>query len=67
VVEVATAGDTAVALVEGLWTVKRRPDRPAEAVRFLVTDTWIRRAGQWQVIYRYSHRLQGAPWPLGRN
>ncbi len=66
VVEVATAGDTAVALVEGLWTVKRRPDRPAEAVRFLVTDTWVRRAGRWQVIYRYSHRLPDAPWPSGR-
>ncbi len=65
VIEVATAGDTAVALVEGVWTVKRRPDRPAEAVRFVVTDTWVRRKGQWQVIYRYSHRLPEAPWPMG--
>lgn len=63
VIEVATAGNTAVALVEGVWTVKRRPDRPAEAIRFVVTDTWVRRNGQWQVLYRYSHRLPGAPWP----
>lgn len=63
VIEVATAGDTAVALVQGLWTVKMRPDRPAQSIRFVVTDTWVRRAGRWQVIYRYSHRLPDAPWP----
>ena len=63
VIEVATAGDTAVALAQGLWTVKMRPDRPAQALRFVVTDTWVRRKGRWQVIYRYSHRLPGAPWP----
>ncbi|QIL01621.1 nuclear transport factor 2 family protein [Sphingomonas sinipercae] len=63
VVDVAVAGDTAVALAQGLWRVKRRPDRPAEAMRFAVTDTWVRRGGQWQVIYRYSHRLPQAPWP----
>lgn len=63
VVNVATAGDTAVATVEGLWTVKRDPNQPAEAVRFVVTDTWVRRHGQWQVIWRYSNRLTNAPWP----
>ena len=63
VIEVATAGDTAVALAQGLWTVKMRPDRPAQAIRFVVTDTWVRRKGRWQVIYRYSHRLPDAPWP----
>ena len=63
VVDVATAGDTAVATVEGLWTVKRDPDKPAEAVRFVVTDTWVRRNGEWQVVWRYSNRLTNAPWP----
>ena len=63
VVDVATAGDTAVATVEGLWTVKRDPDKSAEAVRFVVTDTWVRRHGKWQVIWRYSNRLTNAPWP----
>jgi hypothetical protein len=62
VVNVATAGDTAVATVEGLWTVKRDPNRPAEPVRFVATDTWVRRHGQWQVVWRYSHRIN-APWP----
>ena len=49
--------------VEGLWTVKRDPAEPADAIRFVVTDTWVRRHGQWQVVWRYSHRLPGAPWP----
>jgi ketosteroid isomerase-like protein len=62
VVDVATAGDTAVATVEGLWTVKRDPNQPADRVRFVVTDTWVRRHGQWQVVWRYSNRLN-APWP----
>jgi ketosteroid isomerase-like protein len=63
VVDVTTAGDTAVALVHGLWTVQRSPDRPAESIRFFVTDTWTRRNGRWQVIHRYSQRLPQAPWP----
>ena len=62
VVDVATAGDTAVATVEGLWTVKRNPNQPADRVRFVVTDTWVRRHGHWQVIWRYSNRVN-APWP----
>ena len=62
VVDVATIGDTAVATVEGLWTVKRDPHQAAEAVRFVVTDTWVRRNGRWQVVWRYSNRLN-APWP----
>ena len=63
VIDVTTVGDTAVATVEGLWTVKRDPVKPADAIRFVVTDTWVRRHGQWQVVWRYSHRLPGAPWP----
>jgi hypothetical protein len=63
VIDVATAGDTAVATVEGLWTVKRDPNKPAEAVRFVVTDTWALRHGKWQVVWRYSNRLTNAPWP----
>lgn len=63
VVDVTTAGNTAVALVQGLWTVKRRADGPFETIRFAVTDTWLRRNGRWQVIHRYSQRLPEAPWP----
>lgn len=62
-VYVATAGRTAVATVQGLWTVKKDDGLPAQALRFLVTDTWVKRNGQWQVIWRYSHRLPQAAWP----
>jgi ketosteroid isomerase-like protein len=63
VVDLATAGDTAVAVVKGEWTVKRRPDSPAQTLRFVVTDTWVRRGGRWQIISRHSHRLPAAPPP----
>jgi hypothetical protein len=63
VVDVMSAGDTAVALVEVEWTVKQYADRPAGANPALVTDTWVRRGGKWQVVYRYSHRLPDAKWP----
>jgi hypothetical protein len=36
---------------------------PPMPIRFFVTDTWVRRAGKWQVIHRYSHRLKEAPSP----
>ena len=56
-VDVNRAGDTAVASARGVWTVSFRKDAPPRAIRFFVTDTWVRRGGQWQVIHRYSHRL----------
>lgn len=62
-VDVAIAGDTAVATVEGLWTVQMAEDQPARPIRFVVTDTWVRRHHRWQVIARYSQRLTDAPWP----
>jgi ketosteroid isomerase-like protein len=63
IVDVMTAGDTAVALVEGRWTVRRGPDRPFQTHRFVVTDTWVRRGGRWQVVSRYSQRLPEAASP----
>ena len=56
-VDVNLAGDTAVASAEGVWTVSFRQGTPPRPIRFFVTDTWVRRGGQWQVIHRYSHRL----------
>jgi ketosteroid isomerase-like protein len=61
--DVTIAGDTAVATVEGLWTVQMGKDQPVRPIRFVVTDTWVRRHHGWQVIARYSHRLADAPWP----
>ena len=63
-VDVNRAGDTAVASAKGLWTVSFRAGAPPMPIRFFVTDTWVRRGGQWQVIHRYSHRLGAAP-PAG--
>lgn len=60
-VDVNRAGDTAVASARGVWTVSMRPGTPARALRFFVTDTWVRRDGRWQVIHRYSHRLGERP------
>lgn len=65
VIDVMTAGDTAVAIVRGEWTVKRLADRPATVVRFVVADTWVRRNGRWQVTLRFSHRLSGPAEPKG--
>lgn len=62
-VDVNRAGNTAVVSAQGVWTVSRRPTEAPRAVRFFVTDTWLRRSGRWQVIHRYSHRLPTAAWP----
>ena len=64
-VDVNRAGNTAVASAQGLWTMSMRPGAPPRQVRFLVTDTWVRRSGRWQVIQRYSQRVPGdAPPPV---
>ena len=60
-VDVNRAGDTAVASARGLWTVTMRLGAPPRPIRFFVTDTWVRRDGTWQVIHRYSHRLDDPP------
>jgi len=62
-VDVTTAGDTAVATVEGLWTVQMAEAQPPRPIRFAVADTWVRRNHRWQVIARYSQRLADTPSP----
>lgn len=62
-VDVNRAGNTAVVSAQGVWTVSRTPGEAPRALRFFVTDTWLRRSGRWQVIHRYSHRLTTAAWP----
>lgn len=58
-VDVVDAGDTAVATVTGRWKVgmQGRPGTREEG--FIVSDTFVRRGGKWQVIYRHS-----TPFPL---
>lgn len=43
VVDVVVVGDTAVATLEARWRRKS-----------FLTDTWVKRNGQWQVIFRHS-------------
>ena len=49
VVDVAVTGNAAVATVKGRWRVS---DRPEEA--FVVTDTFVKRKGRWQAVFRHS-------------
>lgn len=43
VIDVVVAGDTAVATLEASWRKKS-----------LLTDTWSRRNGKWQLVFRHS-------------
>lgn len=63
VVDVNRAGDTAIVSAQGLWTVTMRPGTAPRRIRFFVTDTWMRKHGEWNVVHRYSHRLPDAAWP----
>jgi ketosteroid isomerase-like protein len=53
VVDVAAAGNSAVATVEGRWKVGVK-GRGIRDESFILSDTWVRRRGQWQVLYRHS-------------
>ena len=55
VIDVIVAGDTAVATLEARW---RRES--------FLTDTWVKRNGRWQVIFRHSapRRSDTAPTTL---
>ena len=54
--DVVVVDDTAVATVAGNWTIGMG-DRVRPNSRFLVTDTWVRRDGRWQVILRNAQTL----------
>jgi uncharacterized protein DUF4440 len=54
-VRVALAGDTAV--VKCIWSGRYPPQSLTEAggfIRFLMTDVWVRRDGEWRVLGRHS-------------
>ena len=51
------AGDSAVVTVEGSWTISRGDQSRTED--FVVTDTWVRRDGRWQVMFRHSSPAPG--------
>ena len=56
VVDVSRAGNTAVATIEGHWNVSM-PGRGSLNERFVLTDTWVKRNGAWQVMFRHSRSL----------
>jgi ketosteroid isomerase-like protein len=56
--DVVTAGDTAVATVQGRWKVSYT-GRGTREEDFILSDTFVKRGGQWQVVYRHS-----TPFPL---
>ena len=58
-VDVVDAGDTAVATVTGRWKIGRAGLPGTRETGFIVTDTFVRRGGAWQVVFRHS-----APRPL---
>jgi ketosteroid isomerase-like protein len=51
-------GDTALATVEGSWTLEFDGRHIDE--RFYVTDVWVRRDGQWRIVRRHSSPYQPA-------
>ena len=53
VTDVMVAGDTAVATVEGGWKVSYA-GRGTREENFILSDTWVKRNGSWQVVYRHS-------------
>ena len=59
VTDVQVAGDTAVADVEGEWSIRR--DGRVLHDSFQLKDTWVRRGGAWQV----TKRVRLNPRPQG--
>ena len=55
VTDVKVAGDTAVASVEGEWTVSMAGG-PMRNERFELQDTWVRRGGAWVATRRVRLR-----------
>ena len=59
VIAVTSAADTAVATIEGRWNVSMGPTASLNE-RFVLTDTLVRRNGEWQVLFRHSRSLPGS-------
>lgn len=53
VTDVVLAGAAAVATVEGRWKVSYA-GRGTREESFILSDTWVKRKGRWQVVYRHS-------------
>ena len=53
-VDVVAAGDTAVATATGRWKISRVGLPGTRDRGFIVTDTFVRRNGAWQVVFRHA-------------
>jgi hypothetical protein len=53
-VDVVDAGDTAVATVSGRWKIGMRGREGTREENFIVSDTFVKRAGAWKALYRHS-------------
>lgn len=62
-VDVVDAGETAVATVTGRWRVGMQGREGAREEDFILSDTFVRRGGQWLVVYRHSTPFPGAEPP----
>jgi ketosteroid isomerase-like protein len=58
VTSVEVFGDTALATVEGDWTLEFDGRQIDE--HFYVTDVWVRRDGGWRIVRRHSSPYQPA-------
>lgn len=58
VLHVKLYGDTAVATVQGKLVAERN-GRSYRNNEWIVADTWVRREGRWQVVFRYADTLTG--------
>jgi len=57
VIDVSVVGKTAVATVEGRWKISMA-GRGTRDERFVLTDTWVKRNGSWQAMFRHSRPLE---------
>lgn len=58
VLHVRVYGDTAVATLKGKLVADLN-GKPLRNNEWVVTDTWQRRNGRWQVVFRYADTLPG--------
>lgn len=62
-IDVVESGDTAVATVTGRWKVGIQGREGTREEGFILSDTFVRRGGQWKVLYRHSSPHPLAPPP----
>ena len=62
-VDVVSAGDTAVATAIGRWKISRVGHPGTRDRGFIVSDTFVRRNGVWQAVFRHADSPVAAAAP----